>query len=323
MRILAAVLFVVLSSPGLRAQQPPAPSYQPASAQSQAQYTYQEDGPVLPNDNVKPRLLGGMDIQQRVPQDSIVAFFQEIDKTGETVAAISALAANKDFVPRLELMNAIYNFRQLARDVFNYKLKDRGLLDFRQNADMLSKDFDVLRKNAQRVEDSKYRALITAMFALRNAPRNDAMAASYGTRARDLFRARAESAQQALSLARQKLAYSSGKTAAAIRENITELTVSLVRTAVEAFKEDRGFYPSSLTSLSPDYLGELPALEIPGHKLSAAVRVITQDNYANPADAVTETGGWVYNANTKSVLMGTVFIDSAKRAASGKQWCDF
>jgi len=40
-------------------------------------------------------------------------------------------------------------------------------------------------------------------------------------------------------------------------------------------------------------------------------------------DAVAETGGWAYIGNSASMLFGTVFIDSAKRSASGKQWCAY
>lgn len=230
-------------------------------------------------------------------------------------------AARAGAEPPPGLMNAIYDFRQAARETLGGRLQDKGRLDFKTNAELLRKDSDVLSKYSAKLSPERADRLLPALSALDTAARrlgaDDLDAAGV---ARKKLKAKVKTAKETRVCARGKLARSSGASARALRDAIVSGALAELRAALEAYKFDKGRYPDNPSSLAGVYLDAIPPFEFPGHVSSCAVRLIRRDTYADHGDAVTGSGGWLYVADRQSVFFGKIFANSRKLSSSGKPW---
>jgi hypothetical protein len=113
------------------------------------------------------------------------------------------------------------------------------------------------------------------------------------------------------------------------REGEAKGNLGSVRSALSIYYGDHdGAYPKTLDELVPKYLPEIPKLELPDHKRTAAVRVLTEYEGGSDKDAqkyVKDTGGWLYlgGPESKSMLWGTVLIDCSHKDHNGKVFSEF
>lgn len=89
--------------------------------------------------------------------------------------------------------------------------------------------------------------------------------------------------------------------------------------AVRKYKGDHnGRLPPDLSDLVPDYLKEVPEIELPGYKKTRGVVVVQEADGGELGGFVRDTGGWLYVADSTSKKRGAVSFDSVKRYR-GKQ----
>jgi hypothetical protein len=221
-----------------------------------------------------------------------------------------------------ELDNAMYDFRRQAREALGSRLKDRAKLNFKTHAALLRRDIEVLRRNCGALGPESADKLLAALSVLSKVP------VGVKKRAPDLpasvagngFKAKIKSAGTALESARAKLAGASPEAAGALRGTMVKNALAELRTALDAYKFDKGRYPDNLSSLVGKYLESVPALEFPGQRESAEVRLVPRDTYSDHGDAVTGVGGWLYITDRQSVFFGKVFVNSRQKSPSGKFW---
>ncbi len=77
-----------------------------------------------------------------------------------------------------------------------------------------------------------------------------------------------------------------------------------------------GRYPATPAELIPKYMPTAPELELPDHAKTAAVE-LTDSTGADIADAVTDTGGWLYFANPKSQNFGMLTLNCTHKDGKG------
>jgi hypothetical protein len=237
-----------------------------------------------------------------------------VEAFGAKVSAVAALAASGKTPPD-GLMNAIYDFRQAVREAFGSELKDRGQLGFSDNSAMLAKDYAVLKEHESQVADEHKQALFSSMVALQNAL---GTAAQSPERKKALLRLKTAQAVFAKTAAGLKKA--APEDVPALLEIQAKAALMELRSALEIYRQDNGSCPAAPQALVPDYLPAVPAATAAGGKKRDAVKIITTDVFADPLDAVTGTGGWLYFADKNSSLFCTLLINSRKKSSSGKSW---
>lgn len=97
----------------------------------------------------------------------------------------------------------------------------------------------------------------------------------------------------------------------------------LRRALQDFFAGTGGRWPSSLDELVPDYLTEIPVLDLPGHAPSSEVRTISGTLHdEDAAAAVSDTGGWLYFSDPDSDNWGLALIDCSHGHEGGGSWYD-
>jgi len=89
----------------------------------------------------------------------------------------------------------------------------------------------------------------------------------------------------------------------------TQLTI--IYAALQMYRADtEGGAPAALEELVPNYLKEIPSLEIPGYAKTNKSVVIKKMKADDISYFVRDTGGWLYVTDAGSKLYGKVFIDA-------------
>ncbi len=84
--------------------------------------------------------------------------------------------------------------------------------------------------------------------------------------------------------------------------------------AVRKYRGDHGGQlPPDLAALVPEYLKELPEIEIPGYKKTRGMIIVREMAGGEIGGFVKDTGGWLYVADGNSKKRGAVSFDSVKR----------
>ena len=100
------------------------------------------------------------------------------------------------------------------------------------------------------------------------------------------------------------------------REGSTKHELVHLRSAIAAYYgEHQGVYPTDdLSSLVPNYIEEIPTVQVPGYAPSAHV---SAGNYET---AFTKTGGWAYVNDPTDPRFGDVFVNTDREDSYGKAW---
>ncbi|MCX5784642.1 MAG: hypothetical protein NTX59_03040 [Elusimicrobia bacterium] len=96
------------------------------------------------------------------------------------------------------------------------------------------------------------------------------------------------------------------------------LNTAEIMLALSDYKEKNGKCPENLNLLVPAQLKEIPAITLPGHSESRAVRIIDEDFKAEISSAVKDTGGWLYFSNPKSNHYCVITPDCSHKNSEGK-----
>ncbi len=88
--------------------------------------------------------------------------------------------------------------------------------------------------------------------------------------------------------------------------------------ALSDYKAKNGKCPENLNLLVPGHIKKIPAIDLPGHAASRAVRVIDEDFQADISSAVKDTGGWLYFSNPKSRYYCVVTPNCSHKDSDGK-----
>ncbi len=100
--------------------------------------------------------------------------------------------------------------------------------------------------------------------------------------------------------------------------------LGVIRTSIMIyFAEHDGTYPKNLQELIPEYLEEIPVLELPNHNATNEVRVITEFEGKDIKPYIKDSGKWTYIADPKSESWGEVFIDCSHKDHKGEIWYKF
>jgi len=93
-----------------------------------------------------------------------------------------------------------------------------------------------------------------------------------------------------------------------------------IRGALAVYYGDtEGYYPETLKALVPKYLPAIPAISLCDEKnaiVHPGSRRVSDVSAVSPTDA----GGWGYVSDRNSTSWGTVFVNCAHNAPSGKPW---
>jgi len=95
-----------------------------------------------------------------------------------------------------------------------------------------------------------------------------------------------------------------------------------LRSALQVYYGDNGGkYPADLSALTPGKIPAIPELYLPGHKRTSDVKVVDSKNYDKAlADAVSDTGGWLYFSNPASSSYGLLVINCRHAEAGGQEF---
>lgn len=96
----------------------------------------------------------------------------------------------------------------------------------------------------------------------------------------------------------------------------TRGNLGALRSAVYLFHDDTKRFPKSLSELVPTYLGELPPSRVLHHDDSAAVQLLSDDDYRK--GLFNDAGGWAYV--TSGPDAGTVLVNCTHRDPNGASW---
>ena len=95
------------------------------------------------------------------------------------------------------------------------------------------------------------------------------------------------------------------------RKVLANTQMTIIRAALQMYYADtEGRAPSALEELVPDYLKDIPSLEIPGYAKTRKSVVIKKMKADDISSLVHDTGGWLYVTDASSKLYGKVFIDA-------------
>ncbi len=267
----------------------------------------------------KPQPVAQTAVKEEAPaQDTVADLASAVEKFGSRVSAVGAMALGGE-QPSSGLMTALYDFRQAVREALGSTLKDRGQLDFKGNADLLAKDYAVLKQYCAKIPAERKQALFSSMVAVENALGPTGAPAAV-TPSREKVALRLKAAQQLFAKAGQSLKKAGPDAVPALLETQAKSALLQMRAALELFKLDKGGCPAELSFLVPEYFPEIPAVTAAGGKKSAAVKVISEDTFADPLDAVSGAGGWLYFADKTSPFYCKALINSRKKSSSGKAW---
>ena len=90
-----------------------------------------------------------------------------------------------------------------------------------------------------------------------------------------------------------------------------------MRTFLLAYYSDTGGkYPGTPAELVPAYIPAVPELELPWHAKTGGLALIG-GTAAEPAEAVTDTGGWLYFNEPKSDSFGMLLLNCSHRDGKG------
>ena len=256
--------------------------------------------------------------EEAPPQDTVSDLASAVEKFGPRVSAVGAMVLGGE-QPSSGLMTAIYDFRQAVREALGSTLKDRGQLDFKWNADLLAKDYAVLKQYCAKIPAERKQALFSSMVAVENAL-GPTGAPTASAPSREKIALRLKTAQELFAKAGQGLKKAGPDAAPALLETQAKSALAQLRAALELFQLDKGGCPAALSALVPDYLPEIPTVTAAGGKKSAGVKVISEDTFADPLDAVTGAGGWLYFADKTSPVYCKALINSRRKSSSGKAW---
>lgn len=96
----------------------------------------------------------------------------------------------------------------------------------------------------------------------------------------------------------------------------TRGNLGALRSAVSLFHEDAKLFPKSLAELVPAYLSRLPPTHVLHHEDSAAVQLLSDEDYR--IGRFTDAGGWAYVASGPQA--GLVLINCTHRDPNGSSW---
>jgi hypothetical protein len=82
------------------------------------------------------------------------------------------------------------------------------------------------------------------------------------------------------------------------------------------YSDTDGKYPETPAELVPDYLPAIPEPELPWHAKTGALALIREAG-PEPAQAVTDTGGWLYFADPKSANFGMLILNCSHKDDKG------
>jgi hypothetical protein len=105
-------------------------------------------------------------------------------------------------------------------------------------------------------------------------------------------------------------------------ESSTLVALAALERSINDFVQARRRIPRTLNELVPDYLAEIPTIElgIKGYKPTADVAYYPAetivDGRINGA-ALDDTGGWGYAFNDRQVI---IFVDCARKRMNGTLW---
>lgn len=107
-----------------------------------------------------------------------------------------------------------------------------------------------------------------------------------------------------------------------IRESRTLSSLAKLEEALAAYIKHEGKIPAKLDQLIPQYLGEIPTVEIgvKGHSDNALVKIYPADVLRDgqiTGTRILDTGKWGYVFNDRQVV---VFVDCTHNTSRGKPW---
>lgn len=106
------------------------------------------------------------------------------------------------------------------------------------------------------------------------------------------------------------------------KEGSAKGSLSSLRSAIMVyFGDHEGEYPSDISKLVPDYIAEVPSMEIPGHKETNEVRVVTKAAGKSFTPYIKDTGKWLYfYVPDNADLNGWLIIDCSHKDSRGETW---
>ena len=108
------------------------------------------------------------------------------------------------------------------------------------------------------------------------------------------------------------------------REGAAKGNLGMIRSGLAIFYGDsEGNYPKHPKELVPKYLKSIPTLELPDHKATNEIRVVTEAKGEKIDPYIKDTGGWVYVNDPNSPLHGQISIDCTHNDSKGRLMSGF
>jgi len=82
------------------------------------------------------------------------------------------------------------------------------------------------------------------------------------------------------------------------------------------YSDSDGKYPETPAGLVPNYIPAMPELELPWHAKTGALELIREAG-VEPAQVVTDTGGWLYFADPRSDNFGMLILNCSHKDDKG------
>jgi len=223
-------------------------------------------------------------------------FFQE------TVGSIEILTQINKFKNPDELIKAIQTFRKAVRQAVGLQLKGMGLNNMEFASKKLSQDFELLKNSLGDIAPDSFTSLQAAMISVNNA----------------LKIALQEKPQTPVQIINPE----EDNRKKQERDALDKL--ALLRTAIKYYVKAKKTTPKYLEQLTPDYIADIPELNITDNKPTKKVSNIYEDFGTRHIQTVLKnTGGWIYISDKKSKYCGMVFIDLSNETLEGKKWWEY